>query len=112
MAEERLVAFCNKNNVHVTAFSPLGSPSYVSIGMGKGALSLLEHDAIKAIAAKHGATPGQVLLKWGVARGTSIIPKSSKPARIEENLACVEVPLDAEDIAEINKLNCGLRFNE
>lgn len=113
LAQTRLVEFCKAHDIHVTAFSPLGSPSYVPLGMVDSSLvSLFDQEAIKTIAAKHDTTPAQVILKWGVARGTSIVPKSTNPDRIAANLASAAVPLDDEDIKAITALDRGLRFND
>jgi hypothetical protein len=54
----------------------------------------------------------QVLLAWGLARGTSIVPKSSLVPRLAENLAAINVALTADDVAVLSKLNLNLRFND
>ena len=61
---------------------------------------------IKAIADKYGVSPGQILLSWGLMRGTSVIPKSNNPSRISSNF--VPVRLSQEDFNEIE----GLRTSE
>lgn len=55
-----------------------------------------------AIAKKHNATPAQVLLAWGIQRGTSVIPKSVTPSRIEQNFQ--QVVLDKDDMKVISGL--------
>lgn len=113
LGQERLVRFCAAHNIHVTGFSPLGSPSYVPLGgVPSHVVSVTDLDSVKAIAAKHGATPAQVVLKWGISRGTSIVPKSSSLARVKENLESVHVPLTAEDLEVLDKLNVNMRFND
>lgn len=47
---------------------------------------LLTTDAVTSIAQKHSATPAQVLLAWGVQRGTVVIPKSEDEGRMRANL--------------------------
>jgi alcohol dehydrogenase (NADP+) len=71
---------------------------------------LLAHPVIGAVARRRSATPAQVLLAWGVARGTSVIPKSVTPRRLRENLAAADVALDAEDLADIGALDADYRF--
>lgn len=63
------------------AFSCLASSSYVEIDMAKPEDSLMSNDVIKGLAAKYKKTEAQVLLRWGVQRGTTVIPKSVKPER-------------------------------
>ena len=58
--------------------------------------SLLEHPALTEIAAAVGRTPAQVLLRWGVQRGTAVIPKTSRPERLAENLAVFDFALSDE----------------
>ncbi|TBU38913.1 NADP-dependent oxidoreductase domain-containing protein [Dichomitus squalens] len=62
-------------------------------------------DVIKGIAAKHGATPGQVTLTWLLAQGDDIlaIPGSRNPANIKENIGAVDVKLTAEEVDLIRK---------
>lgn len=113
LSQERLIAHCAAHDIHVTAFSPLGSPSYMPPGtVAEGVPNLFESDIIKGVAAKHSCTVGQVLIAWGIHRGTSVIPKSANPGRIEENLASAAVSLDDEDMAAINTLNRNHRFND
>ena len=66
----------------VTAFSNLGASSYVELGLGKPEESVLEETIVKEIAAAHGKSPAQVALRWGVQRGTQIIPKTTSVARL------------------------------
>jgi len=62
--------------------------------------------ALAKIAAKHGVSTAQVLLKWGVQRGFAVIPKSTNLDRIRENIGCLELRLDAEDMATMNTWDC------
>ncbi len=69
---------------------------------------------IKYVAEKHGMTPAQMLLKWGLQRGTSVIPKAYTPAHIVDNFAVLALPdLPKEDriaIDEIRKEQGEVRF--
>jgi len=82
LAQEKLLRFCRETGIAVTAFSPLGAPSYVPLGMATEADSLLVHPVVTGIAAGVGRTPAQVLLRWGVQRGTAVIPKTARPERL------------------------------
>ena len=112
LAQEKLLRFCRESGIAVTAFSPLGAPSYVPLGMATDADSLLTHSLIADIAAAAGRTPAQVLLRWGVQRGTAVIPKTSRPERLAENLAVSDFMLSAEHMAAIGELDAGRRFND
>jgi D-xylose reductase len=112
LAQEKLLRFCREEEIAVTAFSPLGAPSYVPLGMAREADSLLVHPTITAIAAAVGRTPAQVLLRWGVQRGTAVIPKTSRPGRLAENLAVLDFTLSADQMRAIGGLDAGRRFND
>jgi alcohol dehydrogenase (NADP+) len=72
---------------------------------------ILETPVIKQIAAKISLTPAQVVLKWAMQQGTSVIPKSVNPGRIVENLATLrQGELSNDDMAAIEQLNVDRRF--
>ena len=52
----------------------------------------------------------QVLLAWSLATGFGVIPKSVREVRIQENLDCLKVSLDAEDMREINEIETRHRY--
>ncbi|MEU3273168.1 aldo/keto reductase [Saccharomonospora sp. NPDC006951] len=70
---------------------------------------LLSDPAVRALAAKHGHTPAQVVLRWHLELGNVIIPKSVTPSRIRENLGIFDFSLDDEDMAALAKLERGER---
>ena len=74
--------------------------------LGQGS-ELLGNQVLTDIAAKHGATPAQVVIAWHLALGLVVIPKSETPERIVENWESLGVTLDDEDIAAINGLDRG-----
>ena len=74
--------------------------------------SCLTEPVVAQIAKKHGRTPAQVLLRWGIDTGTAIIPKSSKTSRLEENLDLFNFRLDKEDMDAISHLDRNKRFND
>ena len=67
---------------------------------------------IGKVAARHGITPAQVLLAWGLTRGTVVIPKSTNPERIRQNLAAADLKLDGQDMDDLAALDLGFRFVE
>lgn len=80
------------------AWSPLGQSR------------VLTDPAIEAIAAKHGKTSAQVVIRWHVQLGNVVIPKSVTPARIVSNIDVFDFALDVEDMAAIAALDRGERF--
>ncbi|KAF1967005.1 Aldo/keto reductase [Bimuria novae-zelandiae CBS 107.79] len=107
------------HGIAVTAYSPLGNmnPTYGdrsrrSITTQSKAPLLLENETIKEIAEKRECTPAQVVLAWGISRGTSVIPKSKHENYIEENLGALNCGLAAGDLADIDQLGKDpVRFN-
>ena len=86
-----LLEFCRAEGIVLQGYAPLGSAD--------GAAELLSHPTITAIAEKHGegATPAAVALRWALAHGVSVLPKSSKPERLAANGALTPDPSPASD---------------
>jgi D-xylose reductase len=112
LTQERLIRFCHEAGIAVTGFSPLGALSYLSLGMAKPEESVLEQAAVLAAAQRHGKTAAQVVLRWGVQRGTAIVTKTSCPQRLAENLGLFDFELSAVEMAAISAQNCNRRFND
>lgn len=112
LTQEKLIRFCQLQDIPVTVFSPLGALSYLELDMASMQDSVLERDVVKAAAKRLGKTPAQVVLRWGVQRGTAIIPKTSKPERMRENLAIFDFELTEDEMAGISALNINRRFND
>jgi 2,5-diketo-D-gluconate reductase A len=70
---------------------------------------VLDDPAIVAIAAAHGKTPGQVVIRWHLQLGNIVIPKSVTPARIEENFDVFGFELSAAEMESIDGLDQGMR---
>ncbi|KAJ9173823.1 hypothetical protein P3X46_016922, partial [Hevea brasiliensis] len=75
---DKMLEACKKNSIHVTEYSPLGSP--------EGARDLIHDRTVERMGKKLNKTRGQVLVKWTLQRGTSVIPKLSHPETIKENI--------------------------
>ena len=94
--QAELREFNAANGILTQAWSPLGQGG-----------ELLADETIAGIAAKHGATPAQVVIAWHLAIGNVVIPKSVTESRIVENFAALGVTLDPADIDAINGLDRG-----
>ena len=112
LTQEALIRTAQAYNIAVTAFSPLGALSYVSIDMATAGDSVLSEPVVIKAAERAGATPAQVVLRWGVQRGTAVIPKTSKIERLVENLTLSNFSLTDEEMASISSLNQNRRFND
>ncbi|PXF49745.1 NAD(P)H-dependent D-xylose reductase I,II [Gracilariopsis chorda] len=111
LQQPRLLQFCKREKIVVTAFSSFGATSYKELGMDRGH-NLFEDDCMKHIARKHGKSVAQVALRWAVQRGTAIIPKTSKVERLVENMSVFDWELGEEDMKAIGALDRGLRYND
>ena len=76
--------------------------------LARGQMS--ETDSIQAIAHNHGKTPAQVILRWHIQLGNLVIPKSSNPVRLAENLDVFDFILTTEEMAAIDSLEAGHRI--
>jgi len=103
-----LFDYCSGENIHLTAYSPLGSRDRSN--KGEDEPDLFENPTIKAIAEKHDKTPAQILISWAANRGTAVIPKSTNPERIRQNLEAGEIELDTDDMIRIKELDRHYRF--
>ncbi|HEX3997582.1 MAG TPA: aldo/keto reductase, partial [Pirellulales bacterium] len=112
LAQEKLLRFCREERIGVTGFSPLGAGSYVPLGMAKPEDSVLGQPVVRQIAESHGRSPAQIVLRWGVGRGTAVIPKTSRPERLRENLAIFDFELTPDEMRSISALDRHHRYND
>ncbi|MFW7380198.1 MAG: aldo/keto reductase [Oligoflexus sp.] len=110
LPQKDLTKYCGETGVHITAYSPLGSPDRSAAMRKEKEPSLLNDPLVSRIAKKHNASPGQVLISWQLHRGHSVIPKSVSPDRIKENLKSAELCLDDDDMAKLMSMNQQFRF--
>jgi len=101
LPETELLGFCKQKDIVFLAFAPLGH------GIRPGPL---EDPVISAIAARVGQSPAQVLLAWGVQRGTAVLTTPRTAARARENFNVSALPEDGFN--EINRIQTRQRFNE
>ncbi|KAI4329712.1 hypothetical protein MLD38_028066 [Melastoma candidum] len=79
--QPKLHDFCKSKGVHLSGYSPLGSP-----GSGSIKVEVLKNPVLISVAEELGKTPAQVALRWGLQAGHSVLPKSITESRIKENL--------------------------
>ena len=97
-----------EHGILTQAWSPIGGITFYP-GWGEERKSVLEDRTIGAIAAEHGKTPAQVMLRWQLQHGRSAIPKSTNPGRIAENFDVFNFDLTAEQMSDIDALDTGVR---
>jgi diketogulonate reductase-like aldo/keto reductase len=90
------------------AWSPIGGITSYR-GGADGARSTFDDPTIAGIADHHGKTPAQVMLRWGLQRGRSVIPKSTKPKRIAENFDVFGFNLTIGQLDALDALDTGIR---
>jgi diketogulonate reductase-like aldo/keto reductase len=96
-----------EHGIVTQAWSPIGG--ITSYRSKEGARSTFEDPALLEIAGAHGKSTAQVMLRWGLQEGRSVIPKSTKPERIAENFEVFDFELTSEEIAVIDALDTGDR---
>lgn len=94
----KVVEWAKQHGIHIT--------SYMTLAYGKA----LNDEVISRIAAKHSATPAQVILAWAIGEGYSVIPSSTKRENLASNLQALNLKLDAEDKHAIATLDCNDRL--
>ncbi len=92
-----LCEYCRRNDILVEAWSPLMRGEALEIPL------------IKEIAKKYNATPAQVILAYDIKEGISVIPKSTRRERMEENFGALELTLSEEDVKLLRGLDKGVR---
>lgn len=128
--QKSLAEYCKSTGIQLIAYSPLGAGAPAGgrcvcirvernintpltlhyIILPFAGHSLLEHPTVTALAAKHGKSAAQVLVRWSIQLGNVCIPKSTNAIRIGQNLDVFSWELSAADMAELAGLNLGHRF--
>jgi len=101
-SNEKLLAFCTKNKIIVTAYSPLGSGAEIDGN------TVVTNATLAAIGEGYGRSAAQVAVAWQRQRNVVVIPKSVKPERIVQNFD-VFFKLSDEDMKAIGALNKDIR---
>lgn len=96
--QKSLSTFTVAHDIEVEAYSPLGQGGD------------LESDAVTRLAEKYSATPAQIVLAWHLAQGRIVIPKSVTPERIQSNFESVNVPLELDELEQIDALDSDNRI--
>ena len=112
LTQEPLIRLAKNYGMSVTAFSPFGALSYIELEMAGEEESVLLQKIITQCADKYKKTAAQIVLRWGVQRGCSVITKTTKVERLKENLDVFDFDLTEEEMTAISALNKNRRFND
>ncbi|MBD3924466.1 aldo/keto reductase [Nocardioides cavernae] len=104
--QRQVQAFGAEHGILTQAWSPIGGITFYRDGSHG---STLEDPVIGAIAEAHGKSPAQVMLRWHLQEGRSVIPKSTKAHRIAENFDVFDVDLTADELAAVDALDTDQR---
>lgn len=97
--ENDVIPYIQERGIVVQGWYPLGGRGHTA--------ELLGDPVITEIAAAHGKTSAQVILRWNLQKGIVVIPGSSNPEHIQENTELFHFELDADEMARINALDRG-----
>ncbi|MBL4586272.1 MAG: aldo/keto reductase [Flavobacteriales bacterium] len=108
--QNEVLAFCKSEGIHVTAYSPLGSPDRSAGLKAENEPNLFEHPIIVGLAEKHDVSPAQIMIAWAMERGTAVIPKSVNAGRIAQNLQSTKIELSIEDMQKMAHADRHFRY--
>jgi len=104
--QREVQAFGAEHGIVTQAWSPIGGITFYREGEHT---STLQDPTIVGIAEAHSKSPAQVMLRWHLQQGRSVIPKSTKAHRIAENFDVFDFELTPDQLAAIDGLNTGKR---
>jgi len=94
--QEELLRFCNSKGIQLEAYSPLTRGHK------------LDHPTILDVAKRYSKSPAQVLIRWGLQHGLVVIPKSTRPERIQENSEVFDFEISSADMSRLDSLSENL----
>ena len=104
--QREVQAYGTEHGILTQAWSPIGGITFYRDSKHQ---STLEDPVIGKVAEIHGKTPAQIMLRWHLQEGRSVIPKSTKPHRIAENFDVFDFELSGDELAAINDLDTDQR---
>jgi diketogulonate reductase-like aldo/keto reductase len=96
---KELLDFCRSHQIQLESYSPLTR--------GKK----FNHPLLQELSRKYQKTPAQILIRWNLQQEVVVIPKSSRPERIEENAAVFDFTISLEDMELLNQLDQNYRVS-
>ncbi|KYQ92414.1 aldehyde reductase [Tieghemostelium lacteum] len=93
LPQANLKSYCDKKGIHLTAYSPLGSGAFVN------------DPIVGEIASTYKKSIPNILCRWAIQKGFSVIPKSSTPARIQDNFNILDFTITDSDMTKLDALS-------
>ena len=87
-----LKQFCAENGITLTAYSPLAQGEDLNL------------EVVKRLAGKYNRSEAQIIINWLISHDIAAVPRSTKPARMEENLKAADFEMSPEDIGAIDNI--------
>ena len=103
--QKELQALDKEHGILTQAWSPIGGITSYRDSSKRS----FDEPVILAIGENHGKSAAQVMLRWHIQNGIQVIPKSTKPERIAENFDVFDFELTADEVAQIDALDTGVR---
>lgn len=110
LPQNDLVEFCKKHNIHMTAYSPLGSGDRTSSSKKTNEPNMMADETVKELAEKLKVSAAQILIAFTVNRGIVVIPKSVNQDRIKQNLEAASIEFEPSDMKILEEINKDYRF--
>ncbi len=98
LQQQKIAGFCNKEVIHLTGYCPLAR--------GRR----FDDPELSRISRETGKSPAQVMIRWALERRQTVIPKSSRPLRIEKNAEVFDFLMNEGQMRTLNGLDQSLRF--
>jgi len=102
---------CAKHGITICAYAPIGSPGrgavYAARGIKFEVKSPMDEPIVQEIAKKHNKTPAQILLRFLVQHRIVVIPKSTNPQRLRQNIEIFDFELSPVDMRRLEALDKG-----
>jgi len=97
--QHMLLQYCRQNNIHFTAYAPLGSMDHPG-----NKIAVMQLDEVRQVASETNKSPGQVLIRYQIDRGISVIPKSTSASHIAANFDVFDFHLSWDQLTLLNSV--------
>ena len=103
---KEIISYCKERGVLLEAFATFGTTKKNPVA----ATDLLENEIINTISKKYGKTPSQVILRWVLEQGISVIPKARSAKHLYENINVFDFELSENEMQLIDSLDKDIRY--
>ena len=100
-SQKKLISFCQERGILPEAYASFGTTRKQE----SASEVMLGQEIVRRIAEEHGKTPTQIILRWEVQQGISVIPRSKNRVHQEENISIFDFKLSAEEMSLMDSLN-------